>query len=234
MAAIAHPPTRADDPKTLTAYRAIGRFMIDGMLQAVPAVAGRILPFPEDMIRMSSAEAKRIYEQANRLVRRRIAAADVLQPRIESAEDCFYKRKIRYVSVKTLDRTIQDYTHEQRETVEKAKKLGEPVSAPFSIGDANFEHRVIRESLPVIHLASGIIYSLYEVFRDVDGEIGSDFNFTVDRAGCTDPEFGYHDLLFHPKTQEVILKEAERLEPVVALAQPASRRGWIRVRESNR
>ncbi|MGK7870986.1 hypothetical protein [Falsiroseomonas sp. E2-1-a20] len=230
MASIAHPPTRVDDPKTLKAYRGTCRFAIDAFLKAVPAAAGGILPYPEDILRISALEAKRIHDQTDWTVRRMIAAADTLSPEIESV----VKGSKHSRTTRTLDRMIQDYFGQQFEDSEKAKKSGEHVRWPFIIGDVNFEQRVIRKSLPVLHIAAAILYSYLWVIlghRDKDEKIMKEFGYNLDSSGIKVPKFDYRKLVFHSEAQKFILKAAEDLESVVPFMQPAPRKGLIRIRE---
>jgi hypothetical protein len=234
MASIAQPPTRIDDPKTLKAYRGTCRFAIDALLKAVPAAAGGILPYPENILRISSLEAKRIYDQTDSTVRRMIAAADALSPAIELAKEFAAKGRTHSRKARTVDRMIQDYFEEQLEDSEKAKKSGEHVRWPFIIGDVNFEQRVVRKSLPVIHIAAGILSSYKWVIlghRDNDEKIMKEFGYNLDRAGSKIPNFDYRKLVFHSEAQKIILEEAEALESVVPFMQPAPRTGLIRIRE---
>jgi hypothetical protein len=233
LAVTAQPPTCADDPETLKVFQAIGRLGADVHLRNEPSLRRQMLPYPADVQMTSLTDARRIQKQVMRKIGQRKAAADALAPAIDPAWKIFNGERVAGQTTMTTRGLVRRYLRAEHDRLEKYKKIGEPLESCFALDEVNFETRVLRPSLPVMHLGIALSWAVLWATGQIRGaseEIHRSFSYEM-REGVFLPKFGFMDLYFTKEVQDFILTSAEHFESLVPLMQPASRRGWVWVRE---
>lgn len=234
LAVTARPPARADDPRTLETFRAFGRLTAEALVGYSPALAHTPLQWPASALMMPLERARRIEKTYRRKLEERMGAADAYAPFLSSALASFHGHKRRRGAPPTVDQSVGQAIEAEFRRIEVFEALGSTTRPRFSLSPENFEQRVLRESLPVIHLCTAVSAAVtrsVEMLARLPPSKTRKLPQGVDiRTGKSRAQFGGDEFLFDKKSQDFILEYAEVLEPVVADARLKSRRGLVRIR----
>jgi hypothetical protein len=217
-ATLACPPERRDDPRTLDAYRALGRIALRIFQQVDPAWERHPqLVVPEHLLvsvdKLADAEPKLQRRLEDCLGAARIAAP-FLQQAKATARGQDQRRSMPQVQASVM-RTID----QEADRVEALRRHGTETPARFGTSIDNVETRVAREYLPVLHLASATAQMIEEsqkmlarrpeaVRQQFDADIGG-------ADGKVLHQFGLPELLLDVGTQQFIIHRAEQLEALL-------------------
>jgi hypothetical protein len=236
LATVAQPPVCADDPRTLEVFYALGRLAADAFLTIDPSAANTELPWPAGSLIMPLSHARRVERRYKQKLEQRMGAANAFAPFVTSVLASVSGRGVRRRRAPTVDRAVGEAIELELQRIDAFKALGQDTKPRFSISPENFEHRVLRESLPVIHICIGIAHAVarsVEMVADWPKDRTRDLPQGVDaRTGMWRPQFDADHIIFHEASQDIILEYAEIFEPVVELADLKSSRGWVRIREA--
>jgi hypothetical protein len=234
LSATARPPARADDPRTLETFRAFGRLTAEAVVGWRPALARTSLRWPADALMMPLERARRIEKTYSRKLEERMGASAAFAPFLLSALASFLGEELRSGAPPTVDRCVGQAIEAELQRIEVFEALGSTMRPHFTCSPENFEQRVLRESLPVIHLCVAVATATtrsFEMLAEWPRSRTRGLPHGVDmRTGKPRAYFGWNEFLFHKESQDFILECAEVLEPVVADARLKSRRGLVRVR----
>jgi len=213
LAVLADPPIRTGQMGWRQTERALCRLYLaaqHGLDERRAETAQFVVP---NHLTMSLAEAEERAAKARKRHDERMGAAHVMVPFLRAIQQGSVdgRRARRLTADGEIARTI-DSEAERRETL---AKLGVVEPRRFPESTDNFDVRVLRASLPVIHLAVavGIVIDQSQKILSRRSE--------AEQAGRPQdvggPQIGFADILMHPEYAAWIIREAEALEPLLPL-----------------
>ena len=204
LAVLAHPPLSETDARWRRAERALGRLMWAGRAQDDAGALDALETVIPSHLLVSEAEMLKADKALRRQLDLVMGAAHVAVPYFRAAAQQRARRS------RTLDGWIGHLHEQEAERVETLAGRGITVEARFPESRENFETRVVRGNLPVIHLAVAValaIDSSQKAFRGLPKAETEDL--PVDVAG---PQISIGDILVRPDLARAIIADAVELE----------------------
>ena len=204
LAVLAYPPLSETDSRWRRAERALGRLMWAGRAQDEAGALDALETVIPSHLLVSEDEMLREDKALRRQLDLRMGAAHVAIPYFRAAAQLHSGR------TRTLDGWIGHLHEQEAERVETLARRGITVEARFPENRDNFETRVVRGSLPVIHLAVAIALAIdasqkaYRGLPEAQAE-----GLPVDVAG---PQISIGDILVRPDLARAIIADAVELE----------------------
>jgi hypothetical protein len=213
LAVLADPPIRAGQMGWRQTERALCRLYLaakHGLDERWAETPQLVVP---NHLTMSLAEAEKRAAKARKRHDERMGAAHVMVPFLRAAQQgSFDSDRTRRL---TADQEITRTIHQEADRREALVKQGVVEPPRFSESIDNFEVRVLRASLPVIHLAVAIGIAIDRSQKILSGRSETEqAKWQHDLGGR---QIGFADIMMHPEYVAWIIREAEALEPLLPL-----------------
>jgi hypothetical protein len=211
LAVLADPPARAGQLGWRQTERALCRLYLaaqHGLDERWAETPQLVTP---NHLTMSLAEAQERSAKARKRHHERMGAAHVVYPFLRAAEQGSVDgHRVRQL---TADREIARTIHQEADRREKLAKLGVTELPRFPESTDNFDTRVVRACLPVIHLVVAVAIAIEETQKFLSRQTEDEqARWPRDVSG---PQIGLCEILASPQIASRIVRRAEVLEALL-------------------
>jgi hypothetical protein len=226
MAVLGSIPTVANDPRTLEAWRVFCRIVMAARETNPLWNNSAQLLVPSHMT-MPLKTAERVHKNLERQLQFRMGAAAVTWPFLLEAERRHKGTRFAPQSVEVEDRAreVLEQELDRREVIEK--HVGIKLTRRFPEDIDNFETRVVRNSLPVIHLAVAcalVIQRSQDELQKIPPEARNSYPVDVNRPeNGLAHQIGIGHILVSREIQDFLVGLAEKIEsllPAMSVLRP--------------
>lgn len=209
LALMAFPPMSPNDTRWQIAERALGRLVWLAREAMRPSALRRPQKIIPDHLTLPEAAALREHEKIKKNLGYRMGAAHVVMPYLQALEKGMRRR----LNSLRVDREIQRTIMQEEEYRDWMKQRKIPVPNRFPTDVNNFDNRVLRRSLPVIHLAAATAIQMEVAQSDLQKRPETEtVGMPHDQAG---PQISYADILSSREHSVPIIERANELTELV-------------------
>ena len=216
LAILAYPPSSSSDQKWRQAELALCRSVLLAQQQIDPtwATQGHWI-IPEHLLFPATDITKKL-EKIQALHGHRLGAAHVAIPFFQQALRIAGGNPAETRRASTIDSRIQRTIDQEADREDWLTEQGVSIKSRFPKDDHNFEHRVFRPSLPVLHIAVAVAVAIDQSQKALRVEPSAiQGEFYRDMGG---PQINVADFLTNPVLARHVIalaEEYERLTPLL-------------------
>jgi len=209
LALMAHPPISKNDTRWQTSERALGRLVWKMREQLDRTEVRRPQQIVPDHLTLPEATALKEFGKIRKQLDARMGAVHVVMPYLQAIERATERR----LNALSIDQQIQRTMDQEEDYRAWMERRGTVVPNRFGASVDNFDNRVLRPSLPVIHLAVATAIHMELAQRELKQRPEAETaHLPRDQAG---PQISYADILSFRGHSLPIIERANQLADLV-------------------